>query len=166
MTVLSTARLSLQEMTDDDLDDLADLLGDETVMTYYPRTKNRAEAQRWIDWNRRLYHEHGFGLWTVRLGETGAFLGDCGLTIQRVDGIDEVEIGYHIRPEHQGRGYATEAAAACRDHARDRFNVARLIAIINPANLPSQAVARSIGLTIEKRAHVHGADRLIFAAEL
>lgn len=166
MTILSTARLSLRQMTDADLDDMADLLGDERVMTYYPRTKSRAEAQSWIDWNRRLYDEHGFGLWVVALSETGAFLGDCGLTTQRVDSIDEVEIGYHIRPEHQGHGYATEAASACRDIARDHFRVSRLIAIIDPANRPSQAVAENIGLTVEKRTDVHGGERIIYAASL
>jgi RimJ/RimL family protein N-acetyltransferase len=166
MTILRTARLSLRQMTDADLDDMADLLGDERVMTYYPRTKSRAEAQGWIDWNRRLYQEHGFGLWVVNLLETGVFLGDCGLTMQRVDGVDEVEIGYHIRPEHQGRGYATEAASACRDFARDHFSVGRLIAIIEPSNRPSQAVAENIGLRVDKRANVHGGERIIYATAL
>jgi RimJ/RimL family protein N-acetyltransferase len=166
MTMLSTARLSLRQMTDADLDDMADLLGDERVMTHYPRTKSRPEAQSWIDWNRRLYHEHGLGLWVVALSESGVFLGDCGLTMQRVDGVDEVEIGYHIRPQYQGHGYATEAASACRDIARDHFSVSRLIAIIDPANRPSQAVAENIGLTVEKRTNVHGGERIIYAASL
>ena len=102
----------------------------------------------------------------VALSESGAFLGDCGLTVQRVDGIDEIEIGYHIRPEYQGHGYATEAASACRDLARDHFGVSHLIAIIEPANRPSQAVAENIGLTLEKRTNVHGGERLIYAASL
>jgi RimJ/RimL family protein N-acetyltransferase len=166
MPIFNTARLGLRQMTDADLDDIAGLLGNEKVMTHYPRPKTRAEAQNWINWNQRLYHEHGFGLWLVTLTETEAFLGDCGLTIQQVDGIDEIEIGYHIRPEYQGRGYATEAASACRDLARDHFNVNRLIAIIDPANRPSQAVAEHIGLTFEKRAQAHGGERLIYAMPL
>lgn len=166
MAILSTARLSLRQMTDTDLDDMTELLGDERVMAYYPRTKSRAEAQSWIDWNRRLYQERGFGLWVVAVSETGVFLGDCGLTMQRVDGVDEVEIGYHIRPEYQGHGYATEAASACRDIARDHFGVDRLVAIIDPANRPSQAVAENIGLTVEKRTKVHGREHIVYAASL
>jgi RimJ/RimL family protein N-acetyltransferase len=65
VAILRTARLSLREMTDADLDDMAALLGDERVMAYYPRPKSRDEAQRWIDWNRRLYRDHGFGLWVM-----------------------------------------------------------------------------------------------------
>jgi hypothetical protein len=66
-----------------------------------------------------LYRSGGFGLWLLSLSDTGEFAGQCGLTPQHVQGTVDIEVGYHIRPELQGRGYATEAAAACRDYARD-----------------------------------------------
>jgi len=143
----STSRLSFRPMTADDLDDMAGLLDDPAVMRYYPRPKSRAEALAWIDWNQRLYQQKGFGLWLITLQDTGEFVGDCGLTPQEVDGAVELEVGYHIRADLQGHGYATEAAAACRDHARDALDTKRLIAIIHPDNLPSQRVAEKIGLS-------------------
>jgi len=163
---LTTARLTLREMTDADLDDMAELLGDEQVMSYYARPKTRSEAQAWIDWNKQLYRAHGFGLWAMSVTETGAFVGDCGLTIQRVDGVDEIEIGYHVKAEYQGRGYATEAATGCRELARGHLSVHRLIAIIDPDNRPSQAVAEKIGLTLEKRTNTTGGERLVYATDL
>jgi RimJ/RimL family protein N-acetyltransferase len=75
-----TARLAFREMTPDDLDDLAALLGDPDVMRHYPRPRDRDEALAWIDWNQRLYRSEGFGLWLVTLRATGEFAGDCGLT--------------------------------------------------------------------------------------
>jgi RimJ/RimL family protein N-acetyltransferase len=153
-------------MTDADLDDYADLISDEEVMKYYPKPRERSEAQGWIDAQKRRYRAHGFGLWTLTLRETGEFVGDCGLTVQTVDGVDEVEIGYHLHVRFQGRGYATEAATACRDLARDQLSVRRLIAIIVPANIPSQRVAQKIGLTLEKRADVFGGEKLIYAGNL
>lgn len=39
----------------------------------------------WIEWNRHNYAEHGFGLWIIETHE-GVFVGDCGLTMQQVDG--------------------------------------------------------------------------------
>ena len=97
----------------------------------------------------------------------GRFVGDCGLTPQVVDGVTELEVGYHVRPELQGRGYATEAAAAARDFARDVIGAGRLIAIIHPDNRPSQRVAEKIGLRPEKRATVHGGrEAVIYAADL
>lgn len=164
MAILTTPRLVLREMTAADLDDMAALLGDEEVMHYYPRPKTREEARAWIDRNQRLYREHGFGLWAMVLRATREFAGDCGLTPQRVDGSEEVEVGYHVRASLQGNGYATEAATACRDFARDALGLHRLIAIINPANIPSQKVAEKIGLRPEKRAHVFGAEQIIYAA--
>jgi RimJ/RimL family protein N-acetyltransferase len=153
-----TARLTFAAMTENDLDDLAALLGDPEVMRHYPRPKTRYEAQNWITWNQDLYDRVGFGLWVIRSRETGEFVGDCGLTPQDVDGVTETEIGYHVRTEFQGRGYATEAATACRDHAREQLGVRRLIAIIDPANVASQRVAEKIGLRHEHDT-VYGAVR-------
>ncbi len=67
----------------------------------------------------------------------------------------------------QGRGYATEAAAACRDYARTALGASRLIAIIHPDNRPSQRVAEKIGLRPEKRSLVHGGrEAVIYAGSL
>jgi RimJ/RimL family protein N-acetyltransferase len=167
--VLTTARLELREMAEGDLDDLARLLGDPDVMRYYQRPRTRAETLEWIQKNRRRYREDGFGLWTVTLRDGGGFVGDCGLTVQRVDGVDEIELGYHVDPAHQGRGLATEAAIACRDLARNRFDARRVIAIIHPDNAASQRVAQKTGLALERRTHGYGdgtQEVLIFAAAL
>jgi RimJ/RimL family protein N-acetyltransferase len=165
-TVLTTCRLILRQMTSADLDHMAALLGDPAVMRYYPAPKSRDGAQAWIDWNQRLYRERGFGLWAITIRATNEFAGDCGLTPQRVDGAEEIEVGYHIRAGLQGNGYATEAAAACRDFARDPLGLHRLIAIIDPANIPSQRVAAKIGLEKEKTTTVFGGQRVIYAASI
>lgn len=153
-----TERLSFTEMTPGDLDDMAAMLGDPDVMRHYPRPLTRAEALGWINWNRGLYRQVGHGLWVIRSRDTGAFVGDCGLTPQRVQGVVRTEVGYHVRRDRQGRGYAVEAAAACREHARRVLGVHRLIAIIVVDNVPSQRVAERIGLRFERRT-VHGRAR-------
>jgi RimJ/RimL family protein N-acetyltransferase len=164
-----TPRLTFREMTPDDLDDMAALLGDPQVMRHYPQPKTREEALAWIAWNQRLYHEHGFGLWLLTLWATGEFVGDCGLTPQQVDGVTELEVGYHIRVALQGRGLATEAAAACRDYARDVLGADRLIAIIAQGNRPSQRVAEKLGLALERQTDNQGrwpSPQLIYATSL
>ncbi|MER7279675.1 GNAT family N-acetyltransferase [Dactylosporangium sp. NPDC000244] len=168
MSVLTTPRLVLREMVEDDLDELAALLGDPEVMRYYPRPKTRAETLEWIARNRTRYREDGHGLWTMRLRDGDVFAGDCGLTVQRVDGVDELELGYHVVPSLQRTGLATEAARACRDWARTVLGARRVIAIIHPDNVASQRVARNTGLTLEKRTTGYGAgaEVLIFAAAL
>ncbi|MEE2524096.1 GNAT family N-acetyltransferase [Pseudarthrobacter sp. J75] len=158
---IETPRLKLRRMVDDDLDNMAALLGDPAVMCHYPAPKTREEAKAWIDWNKRNYAEHDFGLWIME-SRSGDFLGDCGLTLQEVDGVPEVEVGYHVLAEHQGRGYASEAAAVCLEFAA-RSGVERVIAIINPANIPSQRVAVKCGLQLEKYSNMGGLEQLIFA---
>jgi RimJ/RimL family protein N-acetyltransferase len=83
--------------------------------------------------------------------------------------VTELEVGYHIRTALQDRGLATEAAAACRDHARDILGADRLIAIIDPHNQPSQRVAEKLGMVAERDSDNHGrwsTARRIYAASL
>ena len=65
---LPTPRLVFREMTLDDLDDMAALLGDPEVMGHYPRPKHRDEASAWITWNQRLYRTYGLGCGCCRWG--------------------------------------------------------------------------------------------------
>jgi len=140
-----TKRLRFREMTTADLDEMSGLLGDPDVMTYYPAPKTRKEAGAWIDWNLTNYARHGYGLWIVETLD-GGFVGDCGLTWQSVNGRPELELGYHVRLDLQGRGYATEAASACLEYARDVVDVDRLVAIIDPNNVASRRVAERVGM--------------------
>jgi RimJ/RimL family protein N-acetyltransferase len=160
----ATPRLRFREMTHDDLDDMAALLGDPEIMTYYPPPKTRDEALGWIDWNINNYATYGHGLWIIETHD-GEFIGDCGLTVQRPEGEPEIEVGYHVRSKFQLRGLATEAATACREFAR-ASGVRHLIAIIHPDNLGSQGVARKIGLVEERRITMHLRPVVIFGAGL
>lgn len=148
MIVPAASRVRFRPMLTDDLDDVARLLGDPQVMAFYPRPRTRAESTAWIAWNEANYARDGYGLWMLH-DEAGRFVGDCGLTWQRVDGEERLELGYHLLPEHQGQGLATEAALACRELARSRGEP-EVIALIRPENLPSQRVAERVGLVMEK----------------
>ncbi|MFE4196456.1 GNAT family N-acetyltransferase [Paenarthrobacter sp. NPDC056912] len=140
-----TTRLRFREMTLADLDVMSSMLGDPAVMTYYPAPKSREESRAWIEWNQANYARHGYGLWIVQTHD-GGFVGDCGLTWQDVNGRSELEVGYHVRLELQGRRYATEAALACLALARDVVGVGRVVAIIHPDNLASRQVAERLGM--------------------
>jgi RimJ/RimL family protein N-acetyltransferase len=120
--------------------------------------------QEWIEWNVRNYDEHGFGLWVVET-HAGHFVGDCGLTMQEVEGEWLVEAGWHVSPSLRRQGYAAEAAGAVRA-AATAAGVEHLVAIIRPDNVASQGVARRIGLELEREVHRSGALALVFGADL
>ena len=136
-------------MTGDDFESVASLLQDPEVMRFNPGPKSDNEVRRWIDSTLRSYEDHGHALWMLNLKDGGEFVGDCGLTWQQVDGEPVLEVGYRILPEYQGKGYATEAAAACLEHAFARLGATHVTAIINPENEPSRRVAARLGMTVE-----------------
>ncbi len=150
MPVLQSLRLSHREFEPTDLDALSTILSDPETMRYYPVSFDRAAIADWIQRNRARYANDGFGLWAMILNSTGELIGDCGLVRQSVDGVDEIEIGYHVRRDLWGRGYATEAAHACRDYGFANLAVDRLISLIRPENLASRRVAEKNGMTIWK----------------
>ena len=63
-----------------------------------------------------------------------------------MNGAPKLEVGYHVVAAKQGSGYATEAAMACRDYARDVVGCPELVAIIHPMNEASERVARKLGM--------------------
>jgi len=146
-----------------DLDAMAALLGDPEVMRFYPAPKTREQAAAWIAWNEDNYLSHGYGLWIIETHD-GAFVGDSGLTWQRVNGVGALEVGYHVAVGWQRRGFATEAAAACLAFAREHVRVPELVAIIDPDNVASQRVAEKIGLQrVEDDRGTDGTLRAVFS---
>lgn len=148
-----TLRLRFREMTAGDLAEIATL-----------ETGGSRGPEGWIDWTLRSYEQHGFGLWVIET-HAGDFVGDCGLTMQDVEGEQVVEVGWHVRTPLRRRGYASEAAVSVRAAARDA-GVGHLVAIIRPSNLASQRVATKIGLALEREVHAHGGPALVFGADL
>ena len=142
--VARTDRLTIRELTFDDVDSLFEVLGDPIAMEHYPAPKTRTETEAWLRWARDSYAKNGFGLWAVERATDGAFLGDCGPMLQPVDGELVPEIGYHILRRQWGRGYATEAARACRDVVLGRLGFARVVSIVAPENLASRRVAEKV----------------------
>ncbi len=148
--ITETPRLILREFSANDADALGTILSDPETMRFYPAPLDRAGVEEWIARNLRHYAQDGHGLWAMVLKATGELIGDCGLTVQPVDDADEIEIGYHVRRDHWGQGFATEAARACRDYGFVRLPVDHIISLIRPENLPSRRVAEKNGMTIWK----------------
>ncbi len=82
---------------------------------------------------------------------TGKPVGMCGLLVQEVDGIKELEIGYSLHPDFRGRGFATEAAQKCRNFAFENNFAESLISIVHVENNQSSKVALRNGMKHEKK---------------
>lgn len=143
---IQTKRLILREYTYNDFDDLRDVICDAETMKYYVRPYDEKGVKRWLDWCIDSYRENGFGLWAIELRESGRFIGDCGISLQKIDGELLPEIGYHINKKHWRNGYAKEAAAAVRDWLFENTNYERTYSYMNIENAASYSTAASVGM--------------------
>ena len=160
---LETERLILRPFTLNDVDALAVVLGDPVAMEFYPAPLTREGVEGWIRKNLERYERDGYGKNAMVLKASGELIGDCGCTRQLVEEREQVEIGYNVRRNLWGNGYATEAARACMDYAFDQLGEQRVISMIRPGNLSSRRVAEKNGLVCEKVIFWRDYDHCIYA---
>jgi ribosomal-protein-alanine N-acetyltransferase len=149
-TVLVTERMLLRSFRIEDLDALWAIQRDPETMRWYPHPFAREESEGWIRRNLERYERDGYGLWAVELLEDARFAGSCGLAIQQVDGVPELEVGWMFDRALWNRGLATEAGRSCRDLAFGTMGRTRLISLVRPENVASCRVAEKLGMTVEK----------------
>jgi [ribosomal protein S5]-alanine N-acetyltransferase len=151
MTTLTTARLLLRPMVAADAADLMGVFGDPVVMRAFGRGPfTEAEMTRWVRRNLEHQDEHGYGLFTVVHRTSDRIIGDCGLERMQLDGVEEHELGYDLRSDHWGHGYATEAAQAVKTFALETLGVPRVVSLVRATNGASARVAERIGMTLER----------------
>ncbi len=148
--ILETNRLKLREIVQDDFSDLHEILSDSETMSFYPSLYAKTDTQNFIDKNIKWYESIGCGLWAVILKTENNLIGDCGITIQNIDGVDEYEIGYHLNKSYWGKGYATEAAQAVKDYGFNKMGLKKLCSYMAANHWPSRKVAERNGLIVEK----------------
>lgn len=145
--VLETERLYFREMNQSDFNSLCKILQDEDTMYAYEGAFSNEEVQEWLDRQISRYQQWKFGLWAVILKETQEMIGQCGLTMQPWKDKEVLEIGYLFERSYWHRGYATEAAKACKKYAFEILKANEVCSIIRDTNIASQNVAVRNGMT-------------------
>jgi RimJ/RimL family protein N-acetyltransferase len=154
--IFETERLFFRHITNNDSNELMKILGDPEVMRFSVcGAEDHTGVQKFIDNTLKRYRRDGLAQWAVILKKTEAFIGECGISVQEVDGVKEFEIGYRLNRAYWGKGFATEAATACRDFGTQAKNIERLISIIETENYASIRVAEKVGMQLEKDSVFH-----------
>jgi RimJ/RimL family protein N-acetyltransferase len=146
LTELRTERLLLRQWRNDDREPYAELNGDPETMRYFPTTFTREESDAMVDWASGLIDERGWGLWAVEVTGVAPFVGFVGLNIPSF-WPEVVEIGWRLRREHWGNGYATEAAREALRFGFDELALGEIVAFTTVTNEPSRQVMERIGMT-------------------
>lgn len=152
MHQLQTERLTLRPFTLDDFDPFAAMLADPEVMRFI--SADRKPLPRFGAWQSLTsivghWTLRGYGMFAVFERRTNTFVGRVGPWLP--EGWPAFEIGWTLRSEMWGRGYATEAARTCVEFAFDTLQRDHVVSLILPDNARSIRVAERIGETFESR---------------
>lgn len=163
--MIETPRLLIRPFRLTDEDALKKLLCDPKVMEFSvsgpkPYDEIADDLHDWV-----AKHQPGWPeRWAIETHSTHACIGFCGFSFHRVVNEWVWELGYRLLPSEWGHGYATEAAAACRDWFFARMPYDKFVLMIDPANVTSARVAEKIGAQHEFDADCYGMHVAIYVA--
>jgi RimJ/RimL family protein N-acetyltransferase len=145
VTEFCTPRLLLRHWREEDREPWAELGADPEVMRHFPAMLTREQSDAFVDRVGAQLEERGWGLWAVEELSTGRFLGFTGLNVPHF--MPGVEIGWRLRRDAWGSGFATEAARGVLAVAFDDLELAELVSFTAVRNERSRAVMRRIGMS-------------------
>lgn len=151
---LQTERLHTRFLTTEDTAAWMEYITDPIATTFMPNDallSNEEWVKSWIDFSIKRYREQRYGLQALIHKETNELVGLCGLLLQEINDVSELEVGYHLLRKHWGLGFASEAAQMFRDYAFENEQADSVISIIHPLNFPSKNVAKRNGMTLSDK---------------
>ena len=145
---LETQRLTIKPSTLEDLDDLYAIQSDPDVMQYIGQgVRTRSEVSEWLAKAIAHHQKHGFSFCSVFEKESKQLIGQAGLQYLSYDEQQpDIEIGYRLKKQSWGKGYATELTKALIDWGFSNLPIDKLVAVINPANEKSRKVLEKAGM--------------------
>ena len=147
-----TERLAFRKLVPSDFNDWLPFHQDARSSQFWeglPKDPDTACQQQFTGVFERYEKDLG-GMNALILKTSDTLIGLCGLLVQTVDSIEELEIGYSILPAYWQKGFATEAAKRCKEFAFEHNLARSLISIIQVDNLPSRKVALNNGMFLDK----------------
>ena len=147
--LLATRQLQFRFLREKDVPALVSLWTDPDVTRYMGGPRDEEMLRAGLAKDAQWTDEAPLGLLPIVEVVSGAVVGHCGLIPKDVDGRNETELIYVLARAAWGKGYATEAAQALMEHAFETLGLARLVALIDPANGASARVAEKIGMRHE-----------------
>ena len=160
MHILDTERLSLREFTPQDAPFLLRLVNEPGWIRNIndPGVRTVDDALAWAEGRLfKAYRELGHGFWGVQRRTddgSGELVGMCGLF--KRPALPEPDLGYALLAEHEGHGYALEAARGCVAYAKDALGWATLMAITAVDNPPSVALLGKLGFVEQAQEQLEG----------
>ncbi len=148
MIYFETPRLRFRDWEEADLETFRRMNADERVMKYFPSTLSEAATNTFYESIKADFKEYGFGFYAVESKEPKEFIGFIGLRRASFEAefTPCIEIGWRLKAEAWGKGYATEGATACLRHGFDQLGFREVYSFTAVINEPSKNVMVKIGM--------------------
>ncbi|MFD0713405.1 GNAT family N-acetyltransferase [Paenibacillus sp. GCM10027626] len=152
MIYIETKRLQLRDWKEADLKPFCQMNADDAVMAYFPKTLSTDETQLFYTSILAEFIEYGFGLYAVEEKESKAFIGFIGFhrATFEADFTPCIEIGWRLKKEAWGKGYATEGAKACLQYGFTELGFHDVYSFTADINEPSKNVMMKSGMHFVK----------------
>lgn len=144
--LVTTERLTLVPVGPQHVEDLVVLHSDPDVAFWYAGAWTPAEARRWAGQMRRRWEVEGVGKWMAYRRVDGELIGRGGLTWTELGGRPCLELGWLVRGQHRGQGYATEIGRAGLTFAFSQLGAEEVVAFTEVHNRASRAVMTRLGM--------------------
>lgn len=146
--LIKTARLGLRNWTENDLVPFAEMCADAEVMRYFPKPLTTSEVAALIERFQKHFDEFGYTYFAVDELATGKFIGFTGLMYQTYEApfTPNADIGWRLKQNAWGKGFASEAATACLDFGFKTIKLSAIYAVCPKQNQPSEGVMKKIGM--------------------
>jgi RimJ/RimL family protein N-acetyltransferase len=159
-----TKRLRLEPIGPEHAVDLWRLHRDEAVAHWHAGAWSFAEARDAGVRMRQGWESDGVQKWIAYLRGTDDLVGRGGLSYAEVDGARRLEVGWTLRSELWGAGYATEIGRAGLDFAREELGEDQVVAYTEPHNARSRAVMERLGMRYARDITHRGAPFVLYAS--
>jgi len=165
LTNQETERLTYRTLTKEDYQAWLPFFEDQVILSYFGIDTSLPQKVLCENWFNKVFHRYENnlgGLNAILLKESGELIGQCGLLIQMVEGVQRIEVGYSLLPKYRGFGYATEAAKKCKEYAFENNFAEELISMVHVANKESANVVEKNGMRLESIIDYEGMPAKIY----
>src|ERR1041385_6289615 len=157
---LESERLVLRWFREEDFPSYVEIASDPEVMKHIGGTQTQLEAWRAMAAHIGHWYFFGYGVFAVEEKSSGKMIGRIGF--MNPPGWPAFELGWTLRRESWGKGYATEGARRALEYAFTELDRDHVISCIAPTNVNSIKVAERLGETVEGQTELLGKQVLIY----
>jgi len=161
-------RLIFRKLTKEDITSWTEFFNNNNRLHFLGMDLSRGKevlAEEWIMTQFDRYEEKGLGHLAVEIKGSKTFIGLCGIIPRELEGENEYEIAYSIKPNFWKKGFGTEMAKQLKSYGKEYIDTKRFISIIHIDNVDSIDVAKKNGMTVLFRTEYLGMTVDVFGVK-